>query len=193
MNIQTANRLVSLRKDRGFSQEELAAKIGVSRQAVSKWERAEASPDTDNLILLARLYQISLDELLAVSDIPAQPGFASAPETEEPEAPTEEEAPDGLDGPAGPAEEAQAVEEPPQPRPFEQTVPPAEPNGGWGGSSPPQRHYLKMTRFPYPVLAAMIYLILGFTYNWWHPGWLIFLTIPFYYWLAAAVDRSRQG
>ncbi|MCI8934086.1 MAG: helix-turn-helix transcriptional regulator, partial [Clostridiaceae bacterium] len=71
MNIQTANRLVALRKERGFSQEELAAKIGVSRQAVSKWERAEASPDTDNLILLARLYQVSLDELLAISDIPA--------------------------------------------------------------------------------------------------------------------------
>lgn len=47
-----------------MSQEELAQKIGVSRQAVSKWERAEASPDTDNLILLARLYGVTLDELL---------------------------------------------------------------------------------------------------------------------------------
>lgn len=47
-----------------LSQEELAARIGVSRQAVSKWERAEASPDTDNLILLADIYGVSLDELL---------------------------------------------------------------------------------------------------------------------------------
>lgn len=64
MNIETANRLLYYRKKNNLSQEELAAKIGVSRQAVSKWERAEASPDTDNLILLAKLYGVSLDELL---------------------------------------------------------------------------------------------------------------------------------
>ena len=115
MNIQTANRLVALRKERGFSQEELAAKIGVSRQAVSKWERAEASPDTDNLILLARLYQVSLDELLAISDIPA-----SSPPP--PEALAEDE--------------ADAASEPPEPRPFEAPAPPAETKRGWGRRVP---------------------------------------------------------
>ncbi|MCQ4021407.1 MULTISPECIES: helix-turn-helix transcriptional regulator [unclassified Ruminococcus] len=64
MNIETANRLLQYRKKHSLSQEELAAKIGVSRQAVSKWERAEASPDTDNLILLAQIYGVTLDELL---------------------------------------------------------------------------------------------------------------------------------
>lgn len=64
MNTEIANRLQQLRKSSGLSQEELAEKIGVSRQAVSKWERAEASPDTENLILLSRLYQMSLDELV---------------------------------------------------------------------------------------------------------------------------------
>jgi len=64
MNIETANRLAELRKKAGLSQEELADKLGLSRQAVSKWERAESSPDTDNLILLAKLYNVSLDELL---------------------------------------------------------------------------------------------------------------------------------
>ncbi len=68
MNIEIANRLVQLRKKNGLSQEELAARLGISRQAVSKWERAESSPDTDNLILLSRLYNISLDELLSTSD-----------------------------------------------------------------------------------------------------------------------------
>ncbi|MGN0477295.1 MAG: DUF4097 family beta strand repeat-containing protein [Ruminococcus sp.] len=64
MNIETANKLLQYRKASGLSQEELAEKIGVSRQAVSKWERAEASPDTDNLILLAQIYGVTLDELL---------------------------------------------------------------------------------------------------------------------------------
>ena len=64
MNIEIANRLQKLRKEFGYSQEELAEKLGISRQAVSKWERAESSPDTDNLIILARLYNMSLDELL---------------------------------------------------------------------------------------------------------------------------------
>lgn len=64
MNIEIANRLVELRKKNGLSQEELAERLGLSRQAVSKWERAESSPDTDNLICLAKLYGISLDELL---------------------------------------------------------------------------------------------------------------------------------
>lgn len=68
MNIEIANRLVNLRKEKGLSQEQLAEKIGVSRQAVSKWERSEASPDTDNIILLARLYNISLDDLLRTED-----------------------------------------------------------------------------------------------------------------------------
>ena len=64
MNIEIANRLRQMRNKNNLSQEELAAKMGVSRQAVSKWERAEASPDTENLILLAKLYGISIDELL---------------------------------------------------------------------------------------------------------------------------------
>lgn len=64
MNVEIANKLVNLRKSSGLSQEELAHKIGVSRQAVSKWERAESSPDTDNLIALSKIYNVSIDELL---------------------------------------------------------------------------------------------------------------------------------
>lgn len=64
MTIETANRLYELRKKHNLSQEELAEKLGVSRQAVSKWERSEASPDTDNIIALAKIYGLSLDELI---------------------------------------------------------------------------------------------------------------------------------
>ena len=74
MNVELAERLTSLRKERGYSQETLAAALNISRQAISKWERGEASPDTDNLIALALLYNVSLDFLV---------GF-SLPEREEP-------------------------------------------------------------------------------------------------------------
>lgn len=72
MDLAMAQRLVDRRKAAGLSQEALAAQLGVSRQAVSKWERSESSPDTDNLIALAALYGVSLDELLygeAVDDV----------------------------------------------------------------------------------------------------------------------------
>ena len=68
MNVETAQRLADLRRSKGFSQEGLARKLGLSRQAVSKWERAESSPDTEKLISLAKLYGVSLDELLNPSD-----------------------------------------------------------------------------------------------------------------------------
>lgn len=64
MDLAMAQRLVNRRKAAGLSQEALAAQLDVSRQAVSKWERSESSPDTDNLIALAALYGVSLDELL---------------------------------------------------------------------------------------------------------------------------------
>lgn len=64
MDLAMAQRLVDRRKAAGLSQEALAAQLDVSRQAVSKWERSESSPDTDNLIALAALYGVSLDELL---------------------------------------------------------------------------------------------------------------------------------
>jgi HTH-type transcriptional regulator/antitoxin HipB len=66
MNVDIAERLAKRRREAGLSQEALADKLGVTRQAVSKWERSESSPDTDNLIALADLYQVSLDDLLYV-------------------------------------------------------------------------------------------------------------------------------
>jgi transcriptional regulator with XRE-family HTH domain len=64
MDVQIAHRLVMLRAKHGFSQEELAGEIGVSRQAISKWERAESSPDTANLIALAKVYNLKIDDML---------------------------------------------------------------------------------------------------------------------------------
>lgn len=65
MNTDVGRQLTALRAARGLSQETLAEHLGVSRQAVSNWERSESMPDTDNLLRLAEYYDISLDELTA--------------------------------------------------------------------------------------------------------------------------------
>lgn len=57
-------RLQALRRARGLTQEDLAAELKVSRQAVSKWELNTALPDTDKLVPLARALGVSVDELL---------------------------------------------------------------------------------------------------------------------------------
>lgn len=140
MTIETADRLVQLRKAHNLSQEKLAEQLGVSRQAVSKWECAESTPDMDNLLALSALYNITLDELIRGKGVatPVAPGNPDDPLPEgsyfEHKASLEQEARDS-----------------------------------------------ERRRFPYPVLVTIIYLMLGFFANMWHPGWLVFLTIPLFY------------
>lgn len=57
-------KLVSLRKQKGLTQMELAEKLNVSRQAISRWEVGAAVPSTDNLRVLSDLYEVSVDYLL---------------------------------------------------------------------------------------------------------------------------------
>lgn len=76
-----ADKLIALRKKSGWSQEELAEKLGVTRQSVSKWEGAQSVPDIDKILQLSRLFGVTTDYLLkdelgepeytAVDDAPA--------------------------------------------------------------------------------------------------------------------------
>ena len=59
-----ADKLITLRKKAGWSQEELAEKLGVTRQSVSKWEGAQSVPDIDKILQLARLFGVTTDYLL---------------------------------------------------------------------------------------------------------------------------------
>ena len=174
MNIETANRLLAYRKKFGYSQEQLAEKLGLSRQAVSKWERAEASPDTDNLIELARLYGISLDELVLggesdgisteiPADTPVDEAVASiAPcEAQEETCATETEGEMSADPAVSRDDDDDADEDDDDgPQPNESRL-------DWW-----------LRQFPTGVMATVVYLILGFACDAWHPGWLVFLLIP---------------
>ena len=63
-----SEKLYELRKENGFSQEELAEKLNVARQTISKWETGMTVPDTNNLIELSKIFGISIDDLVGKKD-----------------------------------------------------------------------------------------------------------------------------
>ena len=68
-----AEKILSLRTQRGMSQDDLAEKLEVSRQSVSKWETAQSTPDLDKIIRLADLFGVSVDQLVRDGERPQPP------------------------------------------------------------------------------------------------------------------------
>ena len=64
MNMDLADRLQELRKKAGYSQEQVAEKLGLSRQAISKWESGQGKPEIDNVVKLTEIYHVSADYIL---------------------------------------------------------------------------------------------------------------------------------
>ena len=64
IKMKFCDKLQKLRKENNITQEQLADKLGVSRQAVSKWESSAGYPDTEKLIQLSKIFNISMDELV---------------------------------------------------------------------------------------------------------------------------------
>lgn len=64
-----SEKILALRKSRGMSQEELAEKLDVSRQSVSKWETGQAMPELDKIVAISRLFDITTDYLLKESEV----------------------------------------------------------------------------------------------------------------------------
>lgn len=77
MKSNISENLLTLRTVNGLSQEEVAERVGVSRQAVAKWERGETVPDIINCAALARLYDVAIDDLInydqATAGLPIPP------------------------------------------------------------------------------------------------------------------------
>lgn len=70
-------KIQALRKSRGWSQEQLAEQINVSRQALSKWENGTSVPDTNNVVQLAKLFGVSTDYLLLDDFVDAEKGVSN--------------------------------------------------------------------------------------------------------------------
>lgn len=195
MNLHIANRLLQLRKERGLSQEDLADQLGISRQAVSKWERAEASPDTDNLICLAKLYNVSLDYLLQTED---------SIETIKIEQIKKEEVKIVVD------------EDAKKPKvlnmlsgliPILVTITYLILGGvfnlwhpGWIVflfipvllSLIDAIYFKRPNDFCFPVVVVIAYLFIGFEFSGWHPYWFLFLLIPVYYIICDAFKKNND-
>ena len=67
--MKLSEKILKLRKQNGLSQEELASKLNVSRQAVSRWELGSTQPDAPNLLKLSDLFGVSIDWLLREGDM----------------------------------------------------------------------------------------------------------------------------
>ena len=201
MNIEIANRLVQLRKENGLSQEALAAKLGISRQAISKWERAEASPDTDNLMALAELYGMSLDALLnTANDQYVLDGGET--ETAEAEKKVKKEKTEL---------QKKAIKMFKFPFPLFVVLiflafgfaanlwHPA-----WlvfllipiyyhlAGALCVTNKKARLLAMPVPEVALLVYMCFGILANLWSPTWIVFLVIPLYYWLVASFYKGDK-
>ena len=86
--MKLCEKLYELRRAAGLSQEELAERLNVSRQAVSKWENGAAQPELSKLVELSRLYGVSVDELLSLEE--AEKGDAKAASSVEASTPAQE-------------------------------------------------------------------------------------------------------
>lgn len=201
MNIETANRLLQYRKNSRLSQEELAEKIGVSRQAVSKWERAEASPDTDNLIMLAKVYGVTLDELLNSKASEIEPLSADA-ETHEEKSNPKVSFLGGIHVDDGEGNNVNIS--------FKEGVHVDTNEGahvhignGKVKVIDPQNPAPK-TKFtakdfflfiPFPIIICIAFFLWGFSgeLGGWTTSWLSFLTIPLYYSLVDAIVKRNAS
>lgn len=169
MEQQYHERLRKYRENARLTQEELAEKINVSRQTVSKWERGEASPDTDNLIKLSSLYQVSVDALLktdpcqSLEPLKSDKSAAEEPTAEEPRSDDDDDDWDDDDD----------CED----RGFETPV-------GRSG----REFWL---HFPIAVLCTVAFFCLGCFWGYWHPGWIVFLIIPVWEGIVRAIARRN--
>lgn len=196
MSIKQGEFLKELRVQNSLSQEKLGEILEVSRQSVSKWEQGYTLPDTDNLVKLSKLYNISVDSILN----------CEREETKEEEAPkkSEEKISEKLKNGFSFSKHSWFFWS----YPFIMIIlyvalglfaGPLGWSAGWLVFLTIPIYYSAVLAkrrknpmlFAYPFVAAIVFLIFGFFFSMWHPMWIVFLTIPIYYIIAFAKRNSK--
>lgn len=172
--------ITMLRKANSLSQEELAEKLNVSRQAISKWERGEAYPDIENLIAISELFHVTLDDLVNGTINETEEKVTEAKrhinisignilkvqvDDNENEDTDAEEETDNDDDDDEDDDDPAVIE-----------------------SKKPYRLWYEL---PYPILVTIAYLLWGFLGNGWAIGWTLYLTIPVYYSIIDCIRRRK--
>lgn len=197
------SKLYELRKNNGLSQEELAEKLNVSRQAISKWECGESLPDTDNLITISKLYKISLDELVGNSYSEFKDNIDSSVEEKQNDISNRENYELSVTAPRKRKGWAWVLHT--FPYPIFITIVFLLWGFIWDGwdiawtlfITIPLYHSTiecirskKLNLFAYPVLVTFIYVFIGMKWSLWHPYWVLFITVPIFYSIANAIDSK---
>ena len=171
------NNLYELRRKAGLSQEEFADRLYVSRQAVSKWERGEAYPDTENLITISEMFKVTIDELLNAKDLSSSDveNIDAADVNEQANITDKTESKggfglkleldNGINLKVGKGDEDDFI------------------NGDDDDKDATARSswkYAALYSVPYSILCLVAFLVLGFTLNAWYWAWTLFMTVPIY-------------
>lgn len=187
MSIKQGEYLKKLRTENKLSQEQLAEKLGLSRQSISKWEQGTSTPDIENFSKLAQIYKVSVDSLLKAEPDKEKNTIPAAITGEEKEIKKPEKKKRGwlfvsypilmviLYAVIGSLFSIKGW------------------TMGWIVFLTIPLFYTGIIAFEkkkpiifcYPVLTAIIYLLSGFFFKLWHPMWIIFLTIPLFYIITA--------
>ena len=158
-----------LRKQSGMSQEQLAERITVSRQAISKWELGESLPDIDNVVQISRVFDVSTDYLLKQG---ASIYTAHKPVAEPMDNGNSAQLYQSLGEFQVCDDEYDIFDE--EDEDDKITYSEYIDEMLWG-------------------IAVVVYMILGFVFNLWHPGWIVFLVIsPIYMALRVRKRRRRR-
>jgi len=151
-------KILVLRKQNGLSQEQLAEKITISRQAISRWELNESIPDVDNIVQLSKVFGVSTDYLLTGrSDL--------------------DEGYEGGEREFGSQARMTEVSEATTHHPHEVSR---------RKSRREQTRSIRKLCVFVGLLSPIIYVLFGFAFGWWHPGWII-LVAP---WLVLAAFEA---
>ena len=211
MDTKIAYTLIELRQKNGLTQQALADALGAELEMVSSWEQAKSIPDNHMLRRLSELYAISFEDILT----PEEPPQAPLPPQKEP---AEEAAPPkapspSLEKPSGGNSSFKT---------FIAAYPifvviffllagftfglwrvawlmfltiPLVPlifKASGGGRYDAAKTFTRLLDYYYPGIVATLYLNFGVIFGWWHPTWILFLSIPLFYIFRAATRKPEQ-
>ncbi|WP_044974563.1 helix-turn-helix transcriptional regulator [Ruminococcus sp. HUN007] len=217
MDKTIANKLIALRKQNGLSQADLAEKLGTDLPTVAGWESADISPDTENLLKLAKLYGVSLDRLFELNSDPVNQRSTISLDKNAGEI-YPNAAPQYTAGQAASVQMPGTQYAEPQqdmssyfryetadegaglPAARQETSPAAGTPAGPSSVSDligriqnDEKFYKSLMKFPYPIAALGAFLGGGALLDAWHPLWMLFLTIPLYYTTIEAIRKKNAN